>query len=573
MVPVKGIDTGVDPARSGRVSAAGQVSAAGRVIVSLATRIGKNAANREACFEAIAETAAELIRVDRVGIWLYDTARTRIDCAELFERKHEKHTHDLSLDASQFPVYFQSLEEERIIAAHDARSDPRTAEFTDSYLRPLGVGAMLDAPIRVAGRMVGVICHESVGPPREWTPEEQALAASMGDFVSLAIETAERTRAQAEHAAIAERLGRVHKMEALGRLAGSIAHDFNNLLTAIHGGLDLVRHAKKHDRLDDAFLQEELGQIEYAADRAGRLIQQLLGFSRHEVVDPQVMDAGAALSGMRELLVRLLGESITLELKVAPDIPWINFDPNQFEHLLLNLASNARDAMPSGGKFQVHARAAGKKTEPEWMEIEVTDNGAGIPYEVLPMIFEPFYSTKSMGTGWGLGLATVQRLIESSGGHIFVRSNPGEGTVFRIRLPAVPAPAPAPTADNDPPKKNATVLICEDKSRILAALRQALEDAGYDVLSACDAPHARATFRDHEGPLHLLLTDVIMPGASGPVLAKEFADAHPEMRVLYISGYSAAELERNGVAVEADRLIAKPFKPAEVVRRVQEVLA
>jgi len=422
---LKGKAAKADPAQSGRA------------IVQLATRIGADPANRDESFAAITETAAALLQVDRVGIWLYDEARTRIECADLFEAESDRHSHGFALDAAEYPKYFRSLENERILAANDAHTDPRTEEFTASYLRPLGIGAMLDAPIRVGGTMAGVVCHEAIGGAREWTVEERALAASMGDFVSLAIESAERARSQAENAAMAERLARVRKMEALGRLAGSVAHDFNNLLTAIQGSVDLIRRSADGDNLDVEFLAEELDHVNVAIDRAGRLIQQLLGFSRHEHVHPQIMNAAGAIQGMQPLLARVLGDCIDLELRVDERSPKASFDPKELEHLMLNLASNARDAMPNGGKLRITMHGTGGVPEPEWLEIEVLDSGEGIPQEVLPLIFEPFYSTKVMGTGWGLGLATVQRLIESAGGHIFVRSQPGEGTVFRIRLPAV----------------------------------------------------------------------------------------------------------------------------------------
>ena len=554
MVPPREPVLGVDPAHPGRA------------LVDLAKTIGVQAADREACLQAITETAAALLRVDRASIWFYDGPRTSIECEDLFERNERRHSQGLRLEASRFPAYFESLEEARIIAAHDAESDARTAEFTESYLRPLGIGAMLDAPIRVAGSMVGVLCHEALGPAREWTPAEQALAASLGDFVALTIETSERARAEAERHEMSERLARARKMEALGRLAGSIAHDFNNLLTAIHGSVELVRHARKRDSLSDQFLHDELGQIEHAADRAGRLVRQLLSFSRNEVVETQVMNTAAALEATRSLLVRVLGDTIRLELEIDPDTPYVEFDPSQFDNLVLNLASNARDAMPHGGVLTIRSHAL-ERHGACWMELQVQDSGAGIPPEVLPLIFEPFYSTKSMGTGWGLGLATVQRLIESAGGHIFVRSQPEQGTVFRIHLPAVDPPAEVIG------EQTGSVLICEDESKVRAALEATLADAGYDVETARDAAQARKRMKDRTEPLDLLLTDVILPGANGPMLAEEFTRDHPEMRVLFVSGYTADELLRNGVAADGDRLITKPCKPREVLRRVREALS
>ena len=234
-----------------------------------------------------------------------------------------------------------------------------------------------------------------------------------------------------------DQLARARKMEALGRLAGSVAHDFNNLLTAIQGSLDLVRHAQRNDRLDAALLDEELDHVGHATERAGRLIQQLLEFSRHEGVKPRVMWPSKTLDGMRELLARMLGESIRLDLRIDEGAPAVAFDPEEFEHLVLNLAANARDAMPDGGDLRIRVQGAGTKHAPDWLEMRLTDSGEGIAPEVVPLIFEPFFSTKLIGTGWGLGLATVQRLVEAADGQVSVRSEPGEGTDFRIRLPAV----------------------------------------------------------------------------------------------------------------------------------------
>jgi signal transduction histidine kinase len=432
MVQLEGGELGADSAHPGRV------------LVRLAERIGRHAADRAAGFEAITETAAELLSVPRASIWLYDDDRTGIECVDLYEDGPGRHSSGIFLEAQSYPEYFRALESERIIAAHAAETDPRTREFTESYLRPHGIGAMLDAPIRIDGRMVGVVCHESVGPAREWAPAEEAHAATMGDFVALCIQSAERARAETEHKLMAERLARAHRMEALGRLAGSIAHDFNNMLTAIHGSLELVRHAEKHGRVEPDVLDSELQQIQLAADRAGRLVRQLLSFSRHDSAEPRKINVAEALQGMRQLIGRLFRDNIDLTLETDADTPWAEVDPSQFEQLIVNLTTNARDAMPNGGRLTIRSRASTRKAEgsskPMWLELLVTDTGDGISPEVLPFIFEPFYSTKMMGTGWGLGLATVQRIVESAGGHIFVRSEPGEGTVFRIRLPAVEGP-------------------------------------------------------------------------------------------------------------------------------------
>jgi len=558
----------------------------GRALVRLAERIGRNVADRAACLEAITETAAAIISVQRVGIWLYDDAHTRIECVDLFEAPGARHSHGLHIQADQFPIYFHALEQERIIAAHDAERDERTAEFTSSYLRPIGIGAMLDAPIRVSGRMVGVICHECIGPAREWTSGEQALAATMGDFVALSIESAQRARAETERSHLADRLSRARKMVALGRLAGSIAHDFNNLLTAIHGSLELMKFAERQGPVEPGMVHAEIEQIECATDRAGLLVKQLQEFSRHErSPTPLTIKPVAVLENMAELLRRLLGETVELSMRLEDDTPSVDIDPDHFQQVILNLASNARDAMPDGGKLSIETRCfrdhrAGEPDH-DWLDLLVADTGDGIPDEALPLVFEPFYSTKLVGTGWGLGLATVQRIVEEAGGHVFVRSRMHEGTTFRIRLPASTRAEPtidpsrphaAHLTGQPAPGSRETVLVCEDEERVRRLMEEALANDGYHVISTEDAAEAREQVRRHDGPIHLLLTDVIMPGTNGLRLAAEIASAQPGLRVLYISGYPARELRRNGIEAEGLPLIEKPFKAAEIVRRVRQAL-
>ena len=296
-------------------------------------RIARNEAfaggDLDRALRAAVEEAARALDVERVGVWFFSPERDRIHCADLFVRSTGSHEHGAELLALDFPGYFTALEEDRAIAATDAREDPRTAEFCDVYLVPHGIGAMLDAPIRIAGRMVGVICHECVGPPREWAADEQALAATMGDFVALSMESAQRARAEAEHTQMAERLSRARKMEALARLAGSIAHDFNNLLTAIHGSLELVKLAEERgpvepgiqplellgedhgvpgvrlrDQGDSLHLNEVRGPGEsdpHTISRVGAISDEILAF---HLRDPWVLDAELFVGSEQAFLCR-----------------------------------------------------------------------------------------------------------------------------------------------------------------------------------------------------------------------------------------------------------------------------
>jgi len=544
----------------------------GRALVNLADRIGRHAGDRGKSFAAITETAAELLSVQRAGIWLYDDERTAIECVDLYEVDGGTHERGLRLDASRYPAYFRALEEARIIDADDAAGDPRTSEFRKTYLEPTGIGALLDAPIRARGRMIGVICHEHVGPPREWTPEETSLAATMADFVALSIESAERARSEFERQKVEARLARAQKMEALGRLAGGIAHDFNNLLTAVQGSLELIQFELDRKQLDPAFLAQELRNIERAAERAGRLTRQLSGFSRSEVAAAVRIHPPAALADLRDLIERLVGKGVELVIEGDPDTPWIDMDPGRFEQVVVNLATNAGDAMAKGGTLSIRSRRDGDRCE-----LAVEDTGIGIAPEVLPLIFEPFYSTKQVGVGWGLGLATVQGIVEACGGQVLVRSEPRKGTIFRILLPAVPPPergAEEPEAEPaaDSAQGDETVLLCEDDDRIRGQLGAALARHGYEVLAAGDGETAVSMAERFGGTIHLLLTDVVMPGVGGPALAMTLRRLRPGIKVLFISGYSADSLTRSGLDAQEELFLAKPFRPSEAVLRVREVL-
>jgi signal transduction histidine kinase len=549
----------------------------GRELVHLADRIGRHAGDRTRSLRAITETAARLLGVQRAGIWLYAEDRTRLECVDLHEVEASSHTRGPKLDADRYPAYFRAMEEARIIDAHDAVRDPRTREFAASYLEPLGIGAMLDAPIRARGRMIGVVCHEHLGPPRQWTTEEKSLAATMADVVALRIESSERARSDEERQKIEVRLARAQKMEALGRLAGGIAHDFNNLLTAVEGSLELLRYEIARDSLDRDFLLRELENIGLAADRAARLTRQLSGFSRSEVTHTTRIHPPTVLGRIRELLERLVSADIRLLLEPDPETPWVDMDPSQFEQVVLNLATNSADAMGSGGTLTI--RTAGI-TAPEGehrFELTVTDTGIGIAPEVLPLIFEPFYSTKEVGVGWGLGLATVQGIVERSQGEILVRSETGRGTTFRILLPAAEPPADADVEPGQDAAATAcggqeTILLCEDDERIREHLSATLARHGYEVLVAGDGETAEAMAEKFGGRIDLLLTDVVMPGTSGPALASTLRRLRPGIRVLFVSGYTADALNRSGLDAQDEIFLAKPFRPSDVVCKVREVL-
>lgn len=390
----------------------------------------------------------------------------------------------------------------------------------------------------------------------------------------------ERREAEEELHASREQLLQAQKMEAVGRLAGGVAHDFNNLLTAIKGFTELL--LLDLDRRDPRypFAQE----IQAAANRAASLTRQLLAFSRKQVLQPQVIDLNASVANMEKMLRRLIGEDVELVTVPCPNLERIEADPGQIEQILLNLVVNARDAMPNGGRLVIttqnetispdKAQLHQHLTPGPFVRLSVRDSGNGMSRETQNRIFEPFFTTKEQGRGTGLGLSTVYGIVQQSGGFIEVDSHPGEGSDFHVYLPAVTAPA-APrrkAADDTPLRGSETVLLVEDEKSVRVLVRRVLDRMGYTVLEAEDGARALEVMRDQtEGP-DLLLTDVIMPGMSGRELADALHETHPDLKVLFMSGYTDEAISQHGVLVPGVAFLEKPFTPEILLRRVRKVL-
>jgi two-component system, cell cycle sensor histidine kinase and response regulator CckA len=375
-------------------------------------------------------------------------------------------------------------------------------------------------------------------------------------------------------------LRQAQKMEAVGRLAGGIAHDFNNLLNVITGYGELLLR-----RLDgDGESRRKTFEILKAAGRAARLTGQLLAFSRRQVLQPRVFDLNDAVAEMKGMLARLIGEDVALETRLEPALGRVRVDPSQFEQVLMNLTVNARDAMPHGGRLAIETRnvdvdAAQARRHMEgragsFVALRVTDTGVGMDEETRRHLFEPFFTTKGVGQGTGLGLATVYGILQQSDGWVRVESVVGRGTTFEVLLPRVDAPLAAslPATAGPAPRGAETILLVEDDEMLRGLTRETLEAAGYRVLAAADAEEAlRAGWR-HRGPIHLLLTDVIMPGANGAELARRLGGERPEMRVLFASGYTDDVLLHRGASAEGMSFLQKPYTTAALEHKVREVL-
>jgi signal transduction histidine kinase len=380
-----------------------------------------------------------------------------------------------------------------------------------------------------------------------------------------------RERRQLQH-----QLLQAQKLEAIGRLAGGVAHDFNNVLTAILGSTELLLL----DTPAGAAVREELEIIRDAATRAQELIRQLLAFSARQVLQPAVVDLNALVQSLGRMLRRLIGEDIRLTTAPGAGLGAVRVDPGQIEQVLVNLAVNARDAMPDGGRLTIGTSNADVVASDDlprgrYVVLQVTDSGVGMTPEILARVFEPFFTTKERGKGTGLGLATVYGIVQQSDGHVRVDSAPGAGTTFRVYLPRVEAPVEAPREAapvTAPEAGSETVLVAEDEPLVRVLVRKTLTQAGYRVLEAGGGEEALQLAARHDGTIHLLVTDVVMPGMSGRELMRRLAEVRPSVKVLYMSGYSDEAVERHGVLDPGTAFIQKPFTPSVLARRVREVL-
>ncbi|HEY6091803.1 MAG TPA: response regulator [Gemmatimonadales bacterium] len=393
-------------------------------------------------------------------------------------------------------------------------------------------------------------------------------------MLGVATEITERKRLE-------EQLLQSQKMEAVGQLAGGVAHDFNNILTAIVGYTDLLTAEFSGNTRQ----MEDLEEIRKAARRAAALTRQLLAFSRKQVLEPRLIDLNDVVLNLDKMLRSLISENIELKTSLAPDLAATRADPNQVEQVIMNLAINARDAMPDGGTLTIETKNATLDQTyaaqhvavipGDYVMLAVTDTGCGMDEATKARMFEPFFTTKPVGRGTGLGLSTVYGIVKQSGGNIWIYSEPDKGTTFKIYLPAVEA-LPEDLEKTSPPRAahggGGTVLVVEDDDQLRRLTHRALASRGYEVLEADRGSTAIDLARRHKGPLDLLLTDIVMPDMNGRKLADTIRATRPGLRVLYMSGYPDGAIASQGILESGVAYLAKPFTTDGIIAKVREVL-
>jgi PAS domain S-box-containing protein len=410
-----------------------------------------------------------------------------------------------------------------------------------------------------------------------WTAPLPLQGSTPHTAVAVVLDLTERKKLE-------DQLYQAQKMEAVGRLAGGIAHDFNNLITVVTGQSSLLL---EEESLPPDF-RRSVAEIADAAERAALLTRQLLAFSRRQVLQPVVVSVNGAIEDLSRMLQRLIGEDVEMSIELAPELGHVRVDPVQFQQVLMNLVVNARHAMPDGGRLRIVTSNARIGTETasrlpypvrtgDYVVMEVVDTGMGMDEAVRSRIFEPFFTTKSAGKGTGLGLSTVYGIVKQSGGYIWVESEPGRGAVFRVYLPRVEAERQgadtAPTSRPAPFQAGAgTVLIAEDEVTVRWLARQILERAGYDVLEAEDGDAAVRVAAEYDGEIHLLLSDIVMPGRRGPEVFERLIEDRPGLRVLFISGYTEEALSQGRLMPDGAAFLPKPFTPARLREAVAQVL-
>ena len=528
------------------------VYAVGRRLYSLNAKLEADISERERITKALQHSEARyrsLFERNRAGVFRSTHEGRFLDCnqafAELFGYTRQEL---LKLPAS---VLYPGGKEERDVRIAAFLKTRQMTDMEICYLRKDG------NPVWVIQNVIAV-------------KDEDGRDVTEGTMVDIS-----------ERRNLEEKLRQSQKMEAIGRLAGGIAHDFNNLLTVIEGYSRMLLDHLQNDR--DA--QVQIKRIEDAAERAASLTQQLLAFSRKQVLQPKVINLNSLVENLGSLLQRLIGEHIDLQTTTAPNLGQVKADGVQIEQVIMNLVVNARDAMPEGGRLTLetgnvdldksYAVDHPSVSPGPYVMLAVSDTGAGMTPETQARVFEPFFTTKELGRGTGLGLSMVYGIVKQSGGHIWIYSEVGHGTTFKVYLPRTEEAAESPSV-RQPTASTIrgceTILLVEDDQALRDLVQSILASCGYSVVAPKDSQEAQIICEQRAPSLHLLLTDVVMPGISGRALAQTILSRNPAAKVLFMSGYTENAIIHHGVLDTGTHFLQKPFTPSILAAKVREVL-
>ncbi len=543
-----------------------------RVIAATAGSVRPVAILETACRELalafdLPQSAATLVNADK----------TEAVVVAEYRREGKPSALNRTIPVLDNPSFQYLLARKTPLVIDDAQRDPRLAPVKALALQR-GISSVLILPLTIGNEVVGTLSLNAI-KARRFSAEEIKLGQNVAAQVA---GTLARVRLEDERRRLEAQYHQAQKMESLGRLTGGVAHDFNNLLTAINGFAELMQ---MHLPPDDP-QQQLTDSILRSGQRAADLVRQLLAFSRKQIIEPKVLNINTVVADMDKMLQRIIGEDIELTTILDPDLWSIEFDPTQLEQIVVNLAVNARDAMPSGGGLTIETANVTLDEDYSATHLEaragrhvllaISDTGLGINEKDLAYIFEPFFTTKELGRGTGLGLATVYGIVKQNGGNVQVYSEEGVGTTFKIYLPCVDQTAPEMTRLEIETKLltgTEIILVVEDEANLRQLIRQALLNLGYTVLDAPDGERALQRVAEHHGPVDLLLTDVVMPGMSGKSLAEKLVQVQPDLKVLFMSGYTENAIAHHSVLVPGTAFLQKPFSLTAMAAKIREVLA
>lgn len=553
-----------------------------KAIVSLATSPQMSGTDFKAAAREITEIAVEALQVERVGVWLGGKHEGRLTCVDQYERSTHAHTEGQTLLAEPYPRYFEALATGRAIDAHDALSDPRTSEFRSVYLEPARITSMLDSPIRVSGRVVGVICFENVGEPRTWMEDEIRFAAETADQAAQALAHIERHRAEEAKRKLEQQIQYSQKLESLGVLAGGIAHDFNNMLMVILGNVDLALSELPRN----SPVCNHLREVENISQRAAELCRQLLAYAGKGRFVIRPINLNRMILDMKNMLEISVSKKAVLQYTLAEELPAVEADAAQMQQVLMNLVINASESLDDReGTIVIatsHRRFESQELVPPWsaeplppgeyVVLQVSDTGCGIPPEVRGRIFEPFFTTKFSGRG--LGLAAVMGIVQAHKGTIRVYSERGRGSVFRVLLPAskLAVAAQRETPEPDSWKTSGTILVVDDEEAVRRVTANMLEPCGLKVLTAADGYEAVEILRAHLREIDCVLLDLTMPRVDGGEAFYEIRKLQPDIPVILSSGYTEEVVAERFAGADFAAFIEKPYSRARLIEILKRVL-